>query len=214
MISLGSFLVKFERRTETLGAAFERLAAIRGGLRKSDRFALQEGLVSHLWQSWSNFSRSVILNSLKGTTSVSGVVISSGYSARSIDEIRFAAMKAARNQSPGVLRPIGGDHLEPTWGDLSKFNSIVTQLNPSNDRQLLSAFGSAVLIPDLQTVRNACAHVSEQRIIDIRAIQVRYIQNHFLHPSDAIFWVDPITNDFSWLSWVDEMKLAATTAVA
>lgn len=214
MNSLHFYQIKLERRTETLNSAFLRLSRNRKSLRKFDRFALQEGLISQLWQVWSDFSRSTALSSLKGTISATGVEINSEYSGYSISEIRFATMKAARQQPVGTCRAIGGDHLDPTYGDLSKMNKIVSALMPSNSSQLLSAFGSAVLLPDLQTVRNACAHVSPDRINDIRSLQVRYDNTDFMHPSDTIFWVDPTTNDFSWHSWVDEMKLVANSAVA
>jgi hypothetical protein len=132
-----------------------------------------------------------------------------------LDEIRFAAMKAASGAtSITPLRSISGDHQEPTWGDLGKVNRILSTLRPTNGSQLLSAFGSAVLISDVQKVRNACAHLSHDRLHDIRNMQVRYSHSRFLHPSDSMFWVDPRTNDYSWISWTDEMKLVAIAAVA
>jgi hypothetical protein len=169
--------------------------------------------VSELWQTWASFSRSVIIWSLKGSTSGSGVRVTSAYSVYSYDEIRYIAMKAARNQPIGVPRPIPGDHAEPNWGDLSKINRMVTALAPSNGQQLLRAFGSAILISDLQKIRNACAHISSERLSEIHSLRVRYSQNSFLHPSDSLFWVDPVSGDFSWNTWLDEMRLVATAAV-
>lgn len=215
MNSLAFFQAKLENRLSTLEGAFLRSALGRGKSRTTDRFALQEGLISQTWQAWNSFSRAVILASLKGTTSAAGVAISSSYSTNTVDEIRFAAMKAAQGAtSIAQLKSISGDHQEPTWGDLGKANQILSTLRPTNSSQLLSAFGSAVLISDVQTVRNACAHLSRDRLNDIRNMQVRYSQNRFLHPSDSMFWVDPITNDYSWVSWTDEMKLVAMVAVA
>jgi hypothetical protein len=214
MTSLASFQAKLAGRASTLQAAFQRLGRTRANLKKTDRFALQEGLTSELWQSWNSFSRSVLIWSLKGTNSASGVEVTSAYSKNSIDEIRFLAMKAARNNLIGTPRPISGDHAEPTWGDLTRINQIVFNLAPSNRGQLLSAFGSSVLISDLQKVRNACAHISPDRITDIRSLQVRYRNNDFLHPSDALFWIEPASGDFSWSAWMDEIRLVAALAVA
>lgn len=213
MNSLLSYLLKLERRIDTLEGAFLRFALNRNASRKIDRFAFQAGLISETWQAWNSFSRSIILASLKGTTSTGGVAVNSPYSPNSVNEIRYAAMKAAQARPIGALRPISGDHLEPTWGDMGKANRIISALTPSNSSQLLSAFGSSVLISDLQKVRNACAHVSSDRLNDVRSMQVRYSHNRFLHPSDCIFWVDPRSRDYSWVSWVDEMKLVAMAAV-
>ena len=213
MTSLDYFHVKLEKRTAALAAAFERLAANRSQLQRVDRFALQEGLVSHLWQAWSGFSRSVVLGSLKGAFTKSGLAVSSAYSMNSIEEIRYAAKIAAENGPPIRLKALSAYHLEPTWGDLAKLNNMVSVLAPSNSKQLLSAFGSAILIGDLQIIRNACAHINQDRITSVRALQVRYGRSSFIHPSDAIFWIDPITNEFAWQSWIDEMLSVSTNAV-
>ena len=214
MTSLASFQTKLDRRARTLQSVYQRLVTARVNLKKADRFAMQEGLVSELWQSWASFCRSIIIWSLKGSSTANGVIVTSAYSVNSFEEIRYVAMKAARNQPIGMPRPIVGDHAEPNWGDLSKINRIVSTLAPSNSAQLLSAFGSSVLISDLHKVRNACAHISTERLSEIRSLQVRYSRNKFLHPSDALFWVDPRSGDFSWNAWLDEMKLIAAAAVA
>jgi len=103
--------------------------------------------------------------------------------------------------------------LEPTWGDLGKANEIVRELMPTNEQQLLTAFGAMNLVRDLQDVRNACAHISADRIQDMRNLRTRYDVTKLLHPSDAIFWIDPITKDYSWRSWVKEMKRFASLAI-
>lgn len=214
MHSLPFFQAKLDRRIDLLEAAFLRVSINRNSIGKVDRFAVQTGLISETWQAWNSFCRSVILASLQGTTSACGVAVSSTYSNNTVDEIRFAAMRAAQGNSTNILRPLSGDHLEPTWGDLGKANTIIGALAPSNRSQLQSAFGSSVLLTDFQKLRNACVHISSDRLDDIRHMQVRYSSNRFLHPSDCIYWVDPKTKDYSWVSWTDEMKLVAKAAVA
>jgi len=214
MTSLPKLLAKLNQRITTLEAAFIRFSLKRSTARKVDRFAFQTGLISETWQAWNGFSRSVIIASLKGTISGGGLTITSAYSVNSFDEIRFAAMQASRKSPIKALKPIAGDHLEPTWGDLGKANTIISILAPSNQSQLLSAYGSAILLSDLQKVRNACAHISSDSLKSIRSLQVRYSDNQFSHPSDSIYWVDPHTKDYSWLSWTHEMKLVAAAAVA
>jgi hypothetical protein len=214
MNSLPKLLAKLEQRISTLQGAYLRFALQRSTIRKVDKFVFQTGLVSETWQAWNSFSRSLIITSLQGTSSASGLPVTSSYSANSFDEIRFAAMQVSRGKPVGALKSIAGDRHEPTWGDLKKANTIVSALAPSNHTQVLSAYGSAVLLADLQKVRNVCAHISSDGLDDIRSLQVRYSDNQFSHPSDSIFWVDPYTKDYSWLSWTDEMKLVAKAAVA
>lgn len=213
MNSLIYFQSKLHQRSRTLESAHLRFLSRRAGLKKNDRFAIQEGLTSELWQAWNGFSRSIVIWSLKGCTTASGATTSSAYSACSIDEIRYLAMKAARNETIGKPRPILGDHTEPTWGDPAKINNILSKLSPSNCNQLLSAFGSSITISDLQKIRNACAHISADRIADVRSLQVRYDKNNFMHPSDALFWIEPNTGDFAWSAWLSEMNIIAAAAV-
>lgn len=201
------------RRLDTIGLACYRLGHARGQLRKIDRFSIQEGLISELWQAWCYFCRSTLLLSLKGATTTNGLAVTSPHAALSMDEIRYFASQAAKNNGLKSPKPIKGDHSEPTWGDLRVINNIIQNLSPSNSSQLLSAFGAPVMLGDMQIVRNACAHLSGDRFSDINSMRVRYDETKYLHPSDALFWIDPATRGFSWSVWIDEMKLAAEEAV-
>ena len=214
MTSLGYFQDKLRQRLHVLESAHRRLLLHRSNIRKIDRCSLQQGLVSALWQAWNDVSRSILLNSAKGAVSASGVVITSTFSQNTFDEIRFAAMRVSKNQSIGTPRAITGDYQEPNWGDLKKVNRIILGLRPTNSNQLLSAFGSMNLVSDLQKTRNACAHISLDRIKEIYQLKTRYVGSRLFHPSDVIFWVDPNTNDFVWNVWIDEMKISVNAAVA
>lgn len=129
-------------------------------------------------------------------------------------EIAYIARALAQRQNVGTIRPLSGSHLEPTWGDLAKVNLIAAGLQTSNQNSLLTGFGVSVRISDLQTCRNASAHLNSDRIGDVRAARVRYTNTRFAHPSDMMFWIDPGTQDYLWRSWLDEMdavsRLAAT----
>lgn len=213
MTSLSYFPLKLDRRLSVLENAHRRLSLRRHKIRKIDRFSAQVGLVSTLWQVWNDASRSIILSSVKGSISANGSEVSSDYSTFSTGQIRFAAMKFARNEKVDQLREIAGDHVEPTWGDLDKANRIVSQLKPTNSNQLLSAFGSMNFVKDLQITRNACAHISFDRAQEIYRLGVRYDGDRPLHPSDVIYLIDPDTSDFSWYSWTEEMRTFACHAV-
>ena len=214
MTSLSYFQDKLCQRLRVLESAHRRLLLNRLNIRKIDRFSLQHGLVSALWQAWNDVSRSILLYSVKGALSANGAVITSAFSQFTFDEIRFAAMRVSRNENVGLPRTIAGDHQEPNWGDLAKVNRIILGLRPTNSNQLLSAFGSMNLVSDLQKTRNACAHISLDRIKEIYQLKTRYVGGRLFHPSDVIFWVDPITADFAWNVWIDEMKISVNAAVA
>lgn len=180
---------------------------------RTDKYALQEGLISNLWQAWCVFCREIVIASAIGALTKGGLATTSSYATRSEMEIAFVASKAASRRSVGIVRPLVGKHLEPTWGDLTKINLIISALNCSNNSSLLSAFGAALLIDDLQLCRNTCAHLNSDTLSQLVSAKVRYNDTKFSHPSDVIFWVDPSSRDYLWKSWVDEMYLVTSFAI-
>src|SRR3546814_8226481 len=76
--------------------------------------------------------------------------------------------------SSDLIRALHGSHLEPTWGDLTKANLIVTGIESTNQVQLLTAFGGGFAIKDLQLCRNASAHLTKDLLRDVNAAKVRY----------------------------------------
>lgn len=214
MSSLASCQTKVEQRVFTLQSAYARLAVSRKSMRRSDRFAIQEGLMSSLWQTWSYACRTIVLESARGTVAASGGAITSPYSRNSVEEIAFVAMKAARDQPIRSIRPIAGQHNEPTWGDYRKLNKIILAIRPTNSRQLVTALGAPTLLPDLQTIRNACAHIGTETIADVRRVRISYDQTSFIHPSDAAFWIDKDTNNYLFLSWSLEIRVSVRSATA
>ena len=208
--SLGNKLTSRLRRIES---AFSRHVIENCVHRRIDRYALQEGLVSSLWQSWSVFCREVVVSSVRGARTSTGSMTSSPYARRSEMEIAFAASQLANNRSIGTIRALASSRYEPTWGDVSRINRIVRGLKPSNSRNLLGAFGACSRIRDLHLCRNACSHLTAEMVQLVRAARVRYKSTSFAHPSDLMFWVDPNTNDFAWVSCLDEMRLIAQVAI-
>lgn len=203
---------KLTRRVQKLDAAFDRELS-NPHKRRLDRSAYQEGLVSALWQSWCGFCREVLIGSATAAKSVSGHAVTSPYAGHAEMEIAYVAKRLSQGRAVGVVRALAGAHQEPTWGDVSKANLIAGGLGTSNQAQLVSAFGSASTISDLQLCRNASAHVSGQTIAEITAAKVRYSQTRFLHASDLIYWVAPQTNAFLWKTWIDEIEVTADLAV-
>src|SRR3546814_7954897 len=88
-------------------------------------------------------------------------------------EIAYVAKLLAQGKSVSKIRALHGSHLEPTWGDLTKANLIVTGIESTNQAQLLTAFGGGFAIKDLQLCRNASAHLTKDLLRDVNAAKVR-----------------------------------------
>lgn len=140
--------------------------------------------------------------------------MTSPYVGRTEMEICYVARQLAFKLSVSTIKSLGGSHLEPTWGDLTKLNLIVGGIACSNQAQLLSAFGAALALQDLQLCRNASAHLNKGSIADVSAVRVKYQDTRFVHPSDVVFWVDPQTKDYLWKTWIDEIGVVSQLAVA
>ncbi len=204
---------KLLTRLRTLDRAFERHAISPAVSKTLDKFALQEGLVSSLWQAWCEFCREAVIGAVQGAETTQGnAVASPNYAGLSELEIGFVAKQLANAQKPGAIKPLKGRHQEPTWGDVNKLTLIVAGLSPSNATTMLSGFGSSIAIADLQVFRNASAHICNDTLTLVRGTRVRYKDTDFRHPSDAIKWVDPTTNDYLWRTWIDEMDFVSDIA--
>ena len=211
--SLANLESRLVSRLNTLDSAFDRSLAVRNTSRRSDRSFLQEGLVSALWQTWCSAVRSLILDCVRGANTKTGELTISPHATLTMSELAFIASKAARGQAIGVIKPLVGSHLEPTWGDLNKIGLIIEGYDLSNGQQLISTLSSPSSLSDLQTCRNASAHLNADRIADIVGVQVKYSETKFMHPSDMVFWIELTSSDFLWRTWTDDMRLAYGLAV-
>lgn len=211
--SLVEINARFSSRLARLSNAFILFEVVRGGRSSYERWAAQEGFLSSLWQAWCGFCREAIMLSCLGTTTQSGNSTTCQFSHYSEAEILFIAKCLANNSMPKHIRPISGMYAEPTWGDVSKISKILIGLSPSNLSVMSTAFNSITLATDLQTVRNTCAHINKEGLASLNLMKVRYNDNKFRHPSDAMFWIDPVTGDFAWQAWILELKIAASAAI-
>lgn len=204
---------KLQSRLNALDNGFDRHVVSPVAVRHVDKFALQEGYVSALWQAWCSFCRELIIHSSRGAITSSGVGTTSPHNALGEMEIAYIAKQLSNNAPITTIRPLAGSHQEHTWGDLSKVNLVASTIGCSNHASILTGLSACVRIQDLQLCRNACAHISRSTLQGVKAAKVRYLDNSFKHPSDMIFWVDPSNLDFLWKSWIDEIKLASDFAI-
>lgn len=212
-ISLEGIQKHFLQRLKIADGAFERHVVDTPLTYRFDCYAFQEGLLSNLWQSWNLFCRDILIASAQGANTLAGVPTASPYTGRPEAEISYVSTKLSKNQSIGRIQPLAGRHLEPTWGDAVKLNRISVGIDASNSGSLASAFSGVKLISDLQKCRNACAHLNSETVALVVGTRVRYDDTSFRHPSQMMFWSDPVTRDFAWKAWIDEMVLVSEFAV-
>ncbi|MFC0587844.1 hypothetical protein ACFFF7_00290 [Novosphingobium aquiterrae] len=196
-------------QVKTLNAGFTRHLGVKHKLRQLDKVALREGLISPLWQYWGQFVRSVLIDSAKGAIQDNGALTTCPYSIHTEEEIAFVCMQLAQKNPINLIKPIKGPHLEPTWGDVDKAILIASNLGVSNDAQILSGLAIPLSIRDLQTCRNATAHLGKATFSDLKSAKVRYSDTKLLHPTDAMMWSDPSTLGYLWDTWVDQILMAS-----
>lgn len=212
-ISLDGLRDKLQRRLKVLDSGFDRHVLDPVAVRRADKFALQEGYVSALWQAWCSFCRELIIHSAQGARTRSGTTTTSPHSALGEMEIAYVAKRLSNGNPINRITPLAGSHQEHTWGDLSKVNVVATGIGCSNTHSILTGLSACIRVEDLQLCRNASAHISKSTLNQVKAAKVRYLENSFRHPSDMICWVDPSSSDFLWKTWILEIEVAAELSV-
>ncbi len=177
---------------------------------------LLEGLVSRVWQAWSNFCRGCIIESCIGTTTAGGRPIIGLSQAATEEHVSGAAIRANQNRDPATYwsAPNSILRIEPTWGDGDVLVKVLTGLRPSNVNQLLAALSSCYNSSKaVQRIRNAAAHNHVQNFQEILGMRSRYIAFPITHPIHAMFWIEPVSQDFLITHAIDELKDVGLAAV-
>jgi hypothetical protein len=172
---------------------------------KFDASMHKSAAISHLWQSWVIHNRTLLTAYISGNLIVAGGVLSSPIHGLSEDERLYCAQQWAEGNQPKAGVKIKNHLGEPNWGDISKAVSICAGASFECSRHVASCFALGVRIRDLQLCRNTCAHMSRGQLREFNSSRVRYGSNSYLHPSDMMGWIDPLTKQPLWNSWVGEM---------
>jgi hypothetical protein len=102
---------------------------------------------------------------------------------------------------------------QPTWGDVNVLVSAIPRLGIHNDSTLLSAFGSSLYGPiHLQKVRNACAHINSETMNDLRSLAAYYVSRQLNHPTEVMWWSEPITRTDAIYIWMEDLESIADYA--
>lgn len=176
---------------------------------------LLEGLISRVWQAWSEFCRDCVVKSCLGTRTGTGTAVAALIEAIDEHHISGAAILANRKYSP----PYWGNpntlfRLEPTWGDVNVLVRIISRLRPTNVDQLLAAFSSCY--PNaraLQLIRNCSSHNHTQNFTEVQVLRSSYIVFPISHPTQAMFWTEPGSGDFLITYAIQELKDAGLAAI-
>ena len=211
----------FDNEVDSLSQHFRDFAAAKPSISSAADFAvldecLLEGLLSRTWQAWSNFCRSLVVESCMGTVDASGKLITALPDAISEAHVSGAAIRAKSNRNPcwGPANTNTILRLEPTWGDVDVLDRILKQLQPNNVAQLLAAFSSGYTrAKTTQTIRNGAAHNHSQNLLDVQALASAYIAFPITHATHALFWTEPTSGDFLVAQAIEDLRSAGLAAI-
>jgi hypothetical protein len=176
---------------------------------------LLEGLLSRVWQALDLFCRTCVIESCMGTTNGAGIAIVGLPDAVTAEHVSGAAMRAKRGTTPCWGSPNAILRHEPTWGDVDVLSRIITHLRPANFTQMLAAFSSGYRgAKALQAIRNGAAHNHVQNLGDIHKLRSAYLVFPIGHPTHAMFWIEPQSQDFLVTHAIDELKDAGLAAIS
>jgi hypothetical protein len=198
--------------------AYEELATTRTFARSSEftheDVCMLEGIVSHVWQAWCQFCRTLIIESCVGTVDVSGNVILGRPEALSEQHVSGAAVRIKRGRTPTWGAPNNVLRLEPTWGDVDVLTDIVRATNPANATRISGMCTLASpSAKTLQLVRNAAAHRNPQTMAELHRLGSAYVAFPITHPSQALFWTEGTSGNYLLPEVVDDLVTASMYVV-
>jgi hypothetical protein len=221
-MALASILIDLDRVFVQLEATLRSYLAEKPVPQAADQFHprdeyVLEGVLSRVWQAWSSFNRSCLIESCLGTTSATGVAIPAVRANLSSGHVSKAAIdvKAARFQrSPSWNGTNALLRREPTWGDVDVLNGVVRCLQPRNSAQLLAALSSVSQhAKTLQCIRNAAAHANTQTLSEVRARQSAYVSFPIGEAAHALLWLSGPRRDYLLFHAMEELRTAADAAI-
>ncbi|MBO2924999.1 hypothetical protein J5H75_25340 [Pseudomonas asiatica] len=214
-MELQSLLFMLELQLNRIELEFKDALLLVGRKDRHKKRYLLEGVLSSAWQSYCSFVRLLAIHSSLGCKTSRGATHPPSIAPVSWERASYVALRAAKSV---VVHPALTNSLlikEPTWGDSSKIHDILTALNPGNVNTLKSYLAGGLNGPKhCQQVRNACAHNNHQTRAEVQALAPFYTASKILYPTDAMTWKDPHTQDFAFISWLDDMRTIASGAVS
>lgn len=203
-----------QAQLERAELGFREASLLQGSADRHRQRWILETVLSDSWQSYCNFVRQVCVQSCIGCTTPSGMIAATAAPC-TWARVSYVAIQAAHGGTVTAGKTNALLRKEPTWGDPTKIVAIINILNPSNRAILLSHFSGGLFGPKhCQTVRNAAAHKNTQTKNEVLALAASYTAHKIMYPTDAMFWIDPVSGDFAFISWLEDMRAIAAGVTA
>lgn len=149
-----------------------------------------------------------MLLSCQGTIDLSGRRVLKRLSADNTwERVSHEVKSYGQNKTPNRNKKITYHRHEPTWGDVNLLLKALPRLNLGNSTSLLAGFGMALKGPrHLQIIRNACVHLDEESMKEVKRISTFYKGKELKHPVDLIWWTDSAVSTDVIYSWIDDLE--------
>lgn len=220
-MTLVAAFARLDTELNSLAAHIRDFASKKPALNSPAQFSvldecLLEGLLSRVWQSWGEFCRHCVIDSCLGCVTSNGVVIPALPGAGNEADVSGAAIKAKKFPHP----PYWGTsntllRIEPTWGDVNVLTTILLRLAPANAPQLVAGLSAGhARATALQKIRNGAAHLNAETLGVVSAMSSAYVAFPIVHPTHALFWINPVSSDFLVTKAIEDLKVAGSAAIA
>ena len=223
-MALHAVWTQLEEDLNLLSALIRDFAAAKPSLDSPSHFSLRdecllEGFLSRIWQVWNRFCRNCVIESCVGTINAVGSAVAGLPDATSEAHVSGAAIRAKKRVGPPYWgTPNTVLRAEPTWGDVDVLTKILTCLRPGNSLKMLkmlAAFSSVhASARALQLIRNGAAHNHVQNVNEIEKLRSAYLVFPIIHPTHAMFWIEPHSNDFLVTHAIDNLKDTGFIAIS
>jgi hypothetical protein len=177
---------------------------------------LTDALLSDIWQSWSLFSRIILLKSIRGTKARDGSFVIGLKRDNSWNRILYEISNSLKGRAVTNTGHVNFKiRFELTWGDINVMLRAIQHMAPNNAATLLSAYGMPFNgIKHMQQVRNAAAHKNIETINDIQSLSIHYNTSVIKSPMDVIWAHKHTTTTLAIEQWLYEINLIADLATS
>ncbi|MFD4723509.1 hypothetical protein ACFWNW_00360 [Streptomyces seoulensis] len=209
--SLKVFADTFSREADAIEAAFHASAQCSViSEYKVAYIPAIEGCITALWDAWSRFNRTVLLNSANGPIQgTSGTIYTPTQSRTENQAIRKLASDSRRQSNR--IKLSGG---EPVWSGPEMLLDVCQSLELPSNHPLHAAVTSATLslpynisianpIPEIRSVRNFCAHKGDKTYLVMGRYFRPGVLNTQIHTRQKVSGISRFSH------WVDCLKVIA-----
>lgn len=210
-MKLEKLFISFESKCKKLENRANYILQSSHNISKWEFNYLTETLISDLWQAWCNFCKAIVLVSCRGTINRSNVVIPKLNRDNSRLRILYEVSRNKISQSISTNGHINFKaHHDITWGDINSLIKAINYLSPNNKNDLISSFGSAPILKELQIIRNCMAHKNKDTIDECKNLSNNY--NSIKTPTEIVWSIDINENLHKIFVWIFYCNLVAHNA--